>query len=156
MPRGGNMFVDITGKQFGHLTVLHQVESQDKRAMWLCQCDCGNQIIASGHRLRSGHTTSCGHIKREVDRTKGRLAGYDANRVDGVAAFLLSDKRKVRTDNSTGITGVKLTQTRTGEVRYMAAITVAGVHHHLGTFATLDEAVKARRAGEARYIPKQG
>lgn len=156
MPRGGSMFVDITGQQFGHLTVLHQVESQDRRAMWLCQCDCGNQITVSGHHLRTGHTTSCGHIKHEIDRTKGRLAGYDANRIDGVAAFLLDEKRKVRTDNSTGVTGVKVTHTRIGEVRYVATITVAGVRHHLGTFGTLDEAVQARRAGEARYIPKQG
>ena len=49
------------GKKYGKLTVLERVEGVfSDGAHWKCQCDCGNIITTSGHRLRAGHTTSCG------------------------------------------------------------------------------------------------
>lgn len=51
---------DMSGKVFGHLTVLQRVSSDDKkRARWLCQCDCGRTVIAVGAMLRCGHIRSC-------------------------------------------------------------------------------------------------
>lgn len=59
-------FIDITGKTFGRLTVIKRVENnKDRRAMWECQCSCGNKIITLGKTLRNGGTTSCGCYKRE-------------------------------------------------------------------------------------------
>lgn len=57
--------IDLTGKRFGHLTVIRRVEdsvmpSGRCEPMWLCQCDCGNQTSVRGVFLRSGHTKSCG------------------------------------------------------------------------------------------------
>lgn len=58
---------DLTGKKFGHLKVIKQVEdsvspSGARRAMWLCECDCENhtKIIVSGDRLRKEKKTHCG------------------------------------------------------------------------------------------------
>ena len=58
---------DLTGRKFGHLKVIKQVEdsispSGARRAMWLCECDCENhtKIIVSGNRLRNGKKTHCG------------------------------------------------------------------------------------------------
>ena len=58
---------DLTGRKFGHLKVIKQVEdsvspSGARRAMWLCECDCKNhtKIIVSGDRLRKGKKTHCG------------------------------------------------------------------------------------------------
>src|SRR5699024_11157121 len=31
----------------------------------LCQCDCGNEAVIDGYRLRSGSTQSCGCLQRE-------------------------------------------------------------------------------------------
>lgn len=55
---------DLTGRKFGMLSVI-SLNGRDKggRAMWLCRCDCGEEIIAEGHNLQVGHTTSCGCIK---------------------------------------------------------------------------------------------
>lgn len=58
-------FIDLTGKQFGHLVVLEQAEdnvlpSGLHEKMWLCHCDCGNDTVVRGAFLRSGHTKSCG------------------------------------------------------------------------------------------------
>lgn len=60
--RNHNKKIDLTGKTFGELTVLHEVEqrSNDKQVMWLCQCSCGNSTIVRGADLRSGNTKSCG------------------------------------------------------------------------------------------------
>lgn len=36
------------------------------RRMFLCQCDCGSEIICSLANLTSGNTSSCGCLKREL------------------------------------------------------------------------------------------
>lgn len=53
-------YVDITGQKFNKLTVIQPVESTNKHKMWLCACECGNQAIVKGSRLRSSSTKSCG------------------------------------------------------------------------------------------------
>ena len=50
--------IDITNKRFGKLTALHIAEKYDKRA-WLCQCDCGNEIIAPTFQLNNGSIIQC-------------------------------------------------------------------------------------------------
>lgn len=55
--------IDLTGKKFGKLTVLKRVENNKHRQpQWLCKCDCGNEAVVAGQKLRTGHTKSCGCI----------------------------------------------------------------------------------------------
>lgn len=64
----GSGLIDLTGKRFGKLVVLKRDEDyyyKNKEKIiasprWLCQCDCGNIIVAQGGNLRSGNTTNCG------------------------------------------------------------------------------------------------
>lgn len=58
---------DLTGQKFGRLTVL-KCTGQDKHHdnTFLCKCDCGNEKIVAGYRLKNGHTQSCGCYNREV------------------------------------------------------------------------------------------
>ena len=62
---------DLTGKKFGRLTVIKQVEDYinphgTHYAQWLCECECSDkQIIVRGTDLKNGHTKSCGCIHRE-------------------------------------------------------------------------------------------
>ena len=59
--------IDLTGQRFGRLTVLKRhSENIDNRPAWLCQCDCGNTKIVSGHSLREHYTKSCGCLNREI------------------------------------------------------------------------------------------
>lgn len=79
-------FIDLTGKTFGRLTVLRQAEdnvlpSGLHEKMWLCQCECGNQVVVRGAFLRTGHTTSCGCHKLDcqfVDLTGQRFGSVIA------------------------------------------------------------------------------
>ena len=54
-------FIDLTGQQFGMLTVLGRAaDSKDGKVQWVCRCDCGNEIVVRGYNLHSGNTQSCG------------------------------------------------------------------------------------------------
>lgn len=57
---------DLTGMKFGRLTVVER-RGSDKSgiAMWLCRCECGNEVVVRGSYLRNGSTTSCGCYSRE-------------------------------------------------------------------------------------------
>lgn len=48
------------------LTVVSRAENRNKRAYWNCLCDCGNTVIVSGKKLRSGQTKSCGCLRIET------------------------------------------------------------------------------------------
>lgn len=63
--------IDLTGQRFGRLVVLERAGSgSNKRAMWRCQCDCGNTIITSSSHLRGGDTQSCGCLHQETFTNK--------------------------------------------------------------------------------------
>lgn len=59
-------FIDLTGQRFGRLVVIRENgRSKNKKVLWLCQCDCGNQCTVPGDRLKRGDTKSCGCYRRE-------------------------------------------------------------------------------------------
>lgn len=67
---GYNKKIDLTNKQFGHLTVIKEdVERTklEKRIYWFCKCDCGNENLKSisASNLTTGKVKSCGHIRAE-------------------------------------------------------------------------------------------
>lgn len=78
---------DLTGKRFGRLTVIKKSSYKmrkdgKRRSMWLCKCDCGNEIEEDSYSLKSGNTKSCGCLRKEVmsqkylnDLTGKSLAG---------------------------------------------------------------------------------
>lgn len=49
--------------------------------MWLCQCDCGNEVTVSGNRLRSGNTKSCGCLRRELVSKRFKTHGAGKTRL---------------------------------------------------------------------------
>jgi len=52
---------EMAGQKFGFLTVVERVDSNKwGSATWLCECSCGNKVVAVGSRLRLGSTKSCG------------------------------------------------------------------------------------------------
>lgn len=60
-------FIDLTGKRFGKLVVIKLMKEEHYRVFrWLCHCDCGSQKPIRGDYLRSGHTVSCGCLRKEI------------------------------------------------------------------------------------------
>jgi hypothetical protein len=53
--------VDLAGKKFGRLLVLHRTENRRwGHTSWLCQCECGVEKKVLGELLRDGRAVSCG------------------------------------------------------------------------------------------------
>ena len=59
---------DMVGKTFDRLKVLERYpeNTKDRKAQWVCQCECGNIVVVSGKKLRSKNTRSCGCLQREI------------------------------------------------------------------------------------------
>ena len=59
---------DLTGKKFGSLSVLREVEPKISKSgkivhRWECQCDCGKTMTTSRSNLTGGGTSSCGCMR---------------------------------------------------------------------------------------------
>ena len=75
---------DIRGKQFDRLTAVRLVSySEDKQAVWLFNCSCGNTCEARASNVMRGLTRSCGCIKNKsgcvgvtFDKGKNKWAAY--------------------------------------------------------------------------------
>ena len=59
-------FIDLTGKRFGRLTVLHRAENRNKKTYWHCLCDCGNEKDIAARHLSGGSINSCGCLNSEM------------------------------------------------------------------------------------------
>ena len=60
----GRNAINLTGQRFDKLTVIRKV-TKNQKPMWLCRCECGNEIVTTTSRLRSGHNKSCGCLLKE-------------------------------------------------------------------------------------------
>lgn len=74
---------DITGLRFGRLVVVAFYSKSWRSPFWLCQCDCGNQVVVNAASLKRGHTRSCkclnleAHTKHgQSTRVRGRSGAY--------------------------------------------------------------------------------
>jgi len=56
--------IDITGKQFGRLTIVSRFGNQGKHATWKALCKCGKELVVTGDNVKSGNTKSCGCYRR--------------------------------------------------------------------------------------------
>ena len=65
-------FLDISGRKIGRLTVVCRVVAKNKRAMWLCKCDCGNTASVPMTSLKSGRTRSCGCARKGAPPRHGK------------------------------------------------------------------------------------
>lgn len=69
--RGSNK-IDLTGQTINRLVVIREYgRTKSGKVTWLCRClgkngdDCGKEVVVTGDHLRSGHTQSCGCLRRE-------------------------------------------------------------------------------------------
>lgn len=62
--------IDMTGQKYGKLTAIKRVPKPEhiksRVAFWLFKCDCGKEVVLNGSNVRSGNTTSCGCMQKEI------------------------------------------------------------------------------------------
>jgi hypothetical protein len=60
-------FVDLSGQRFGRLKILGYKGRERRHSWWLCECDCGNEHVASTNELTRSdlkrRLKSCGCTK---------------------------------------------------------------------------------------------
>jgi hypothetical protein len=67
---------DRVGKKFNRLTIIgyETKESSGARISYaVCKCDCGNEITTKMSHVVDGVSKSCGCLKRELERERGKL-----------------------------------------------------------------------------------
>jgi len=60
--------LELVGRRFGRLIVIGRERDASGQLLCLCVCDCGNTTRVSTDHLGSGHTQSCGCLRK--DRTR--------------------------------------------------------------------------------------
>ena len=69
--------IDMTGERYGRLTVvrLSERKTNQGKPLWVCRCDCGNEVEVPRKRLIEGSTKSCGCYRREFSREQHTTHG---------------------------------------------------------------------------------
>ncbi len=67
---------DLTGRQFGDLTVLRPAEkNKQNRICWVCLCSCGKECTVPALQLKSGRARSCGCKRHASPLNKKDITG---------------------------------------------------------------------------------
>ena len=135
---------DLTGQRFGRLVARRMIDSTvEGRAVWECQCDCGNTTNVRSTSLLFGGTRSCGCLRDEIYKENNEKLMDSLALVDGTSIGHISNKEK-RSTNKTGVTGVCRRKDK-----YHAYIGFQGKQYFLGTHDRFEDAVRIRKKAEA-------
>lgn len=140
---------DLTGQHIGTLTVLERSDrftaGNPPLPLWKCRCDCGQLTYKTTHTLTNPDMSMCRDCAVTYATTRARQsAGF----ISGTQISRIKDFSEASA-NASGIRGVYLDR-KSG--KYRARIKFQGKLYNLGSFATLEDAVKARRRGEEEYF----
>lgn len=144
---------DLTGRRIGKLKVIGKDESRPR--YWICECECGNRKSIVAHSLQCEATLSCGCIQRGIaSKTGTRTVAKNAEKQITMnksyhTNFQVIESNKLPKNNSSGHKGISWDKSRS---LWSAYIQVHGKKIHLGRFADLEEAVKARIRAEETYF----
>jgi len=61
----------LSNERFGRLVAVEYLG----KSLWLCRCDCGQEIRATTRNIKSGNTRSCGCLHRERNGDTHRTHG---------------------------------------------------------------------------------
>ena len=143
---------DLTGQKIGRLTVLERSDKYGSRGerrtqLWKCLCDCGAITYKATDTLTNPDISMCQICAGAYAAGKAREnAGYESG-----TQITKIQNRSERSDNRSGVRGVYL-DGKTG--KYRARLKFRGKLYDLGSFAALEDAVKARRRGEEEIFDK--
>lgn len=72
----------LVGNRYGHLSVIRE-EGRNKHGevMWLCKCDCGNEMLAKSCNLVHGFVKSCGCMSGQMISNANKKHGKINTRI---------------------------------------------------------------------------
>ena len=140
---------DITGIKYSMLTPIKYLEGSGVNEVWLCRCDCGNEVKVLKKNIYSSSNNSCGcrARKQKLEASKKAFkANNEKDWIDGTSINKISREKPLKS-NKSGITGVSWDGTRG---KWTAQINFKGVHYNLGRYDNKDDAIKARKEAEEK------
>ncbi len=126
---------DVRGRTFGEVKVLDYNGEKRGMPVWKCRCSCGRYIDAFASELLSGKVSSCGCKEKDAHADFSYNNKYDLS-------------GKLSKSNHSGYKGVSY---RKKDDRWVARIMVDRKDHYLGSYPTLEQAVRARAEAEKRF-----
>ncbi|MBO6164514.1 MAG: hypothetical protein J6N77_05635 [Lachnospiraceae bacterium] len=141
---------DLAGKRFGRLTAIRRLDKKRGSCyLWLCRCDCGNEIEVTVNSLMTGNTKSCGCMRQDTVRSMMEKYGTITDHVTLVDNTFVEriQRKELQKNNTSGCTGVQ----RRGN-HWIAVITFQKQVHYLGIFREKSEAIRARKQAEERFF----
>lgn len=141
--KSGTNYADIGGQTFGRLTALYPTEKRNNKqsVYWHCRCSCGREVDVPEGGLKDGSYKSCGCLKSELQKNI-----YTQLHMVGGTCVEILEKRKYRSDNTSGFRGVNLQKSG----KYRASIGFKGRRIYLGLYDTMAAAVAARMEAEEK------
>lgn len=83
--------LNLVGQRFGRLVVVEEAGKDNQgNIMYLCKCDCGNEITVRGYSLRNGDCKSCGCLRKEASSKRNTTHGYSNEKLYSVYRDMLS------------------------------------------------------------------
>lgn len=143
---GCKRYKNLEGQHIGKLTVIRRSDKYGSRGarktqLWECRCDCGATTYRATDTLTNPDISMCKDCAGKYSAAKARAyAGF----VEGTQLAKISNISE-RSDNRSGIRGVYL-DGKTN--KYRARIQFKGKTYNLGSYSSLEDAVKARRNAE--------
>ena len=141
---------NITGLRFGKLTALERTEqyvlqSNRKKFLWKCVCDCGETVYRLPEKLRENINHSCDKCAHQLAvSAMSENAGFvEGSQLSKIASI------KPGINSKSGVRGVFFNNSTQ---KWRAMLRFRGINHYLGEYKDLSEAVKARKLGEEKYF----
>jgi len=73
-------FNDLEGVRFGRLVAIKKANNAG-RTMWVCKCDCGNEVIVRGTHLTQGKILSCKCYRNNLNSERLTTHGKSKTRI---------------------------------------------------------------------------
>lgn len=149
--------IDMVGQRYGRLVVQAYAgrDEHNGNALWRCVCDCGNELVTDGYRLRHGSTSSCGCWRREVSIINARKNPAFVANIGTRDGFGISDGVNLqaslirRRNNRSGVPGVSFDK---ASAHWVARLMLRGHYVLNQMFTDYADAVAARHEAEERYL----
>lgn len=145
---------DLTGFHSGDVEVIgfahagSRKNDKTTKAKALCRClRCGREFEASAYAIRHGGVKSCAECAKQAALPIGQKLTSDLA-VTGTTPVALAPDKKVKSNSTTGYTGVSLIRSGSQKGKYRAYIYFRGKQYYLGAYDTPEQAAQARRAAE--------
>lgn len=99
---------DLTGKQFGYLTVLNKTNKRiQRKVVWECLCICGNKCEVLSTNLISGRTVSCGCLRSKIaSQTRRKESPKIGEIINGTQIIDIKYQKDSRNFNECWVLGI--------------------------------------------------